>query len=121
MASSPATILAGACRTFREFCVEGAELNEARIAEHVNRSLMLVTALSPVIGYDRAAEIAHRADANGSTLREASRKLGHTSSLEFDRLNEPALKLGDDPTYEAGESPIISAGSMTRSNSSAPM
>ena len=67
-----ATILAGACRTFRVFCVEGAELNLARIAEHVNRSLMLVTALSPVIGYDKAAEIAHQADASGATLREAA-------------------------------------------------
>src|SRR5215469_5052278 len=55
-----ATILAGACRAFRMYCVEGAELNEARIAEHLSRSLMLVTALSPVIGYDRAAEIAHK-------------------------------------------------------------
>ena len=60
-----ATLLAGACRTFRVFCVEGASLNVARIAEHVDRSLMLVTALSPVIGYDRAAEIAHKADHDG--------------------------------------------------------
>ena len=61
-----ASLLAGACRTFRVFCVEGATLNEARIAEHVYRSLMLVTALSPVIGYDRAAEIAHQADHDGT-------------------------------------------------------
>ena len=67
-----ATLLAGACRTFRVFCVEGAALNTARIAEDVDRSLMLVTALSPVIGYDQAAEIAHRASHSGSTLREAA-------------------------------------------------
>ncbi len=64
-----ASLLAGACRAFRVFCVEGAALNEARIAEHVDRSLMLVTALSPVMGYDKAAEIAHKADHDGSTLR----------------------------------------------------
>ena len=62
------------------FCVEGAALNEARIAEHVSRSLMLVTALSPVIGYDRAAEIAHKADHDGSTLREAALSLGYISA-----------------------------------------
>jgi len=67
-----ATILAGACRAFRVYCVAGAELNEEQIAEHVNRSLMLVTALAPVIGYDKAAEIAHKANAEGSTLRAAA-------------------------------------------------
>jgi fumarate hydratase class II len=92
-----ATILAGACRTFRVFCVDGAELNEARIAEHVNRSLMLVTALSPVIGYDRAAQIAHQADADGSTLREAALELGYISAEDFDRVIDPASMIGDSP------------------------
>jgi fumarate hydratase class II len=92
-----ATILAGACRTFRVFCVDGAELNEARIAEHVNRSLMLVTALSPVIGYDRAAEIAHQADADGSTLREAALELGYISAEDFDRVIDPASMVDDSP------------------------
>jgi fumarate hydratase class II len=90
-----ATILAGACRTFRVFCVEGAELNETRIAEHVNRSLMLVTALSPVIGYDKAAEIAHKADADGGTLREAALELGYISAEDFDRVIDPAAMVGD--------------------------
>src|SRR6202163_4334451 len=90
-----ASLLAGACRTFREFCVEGAALNEARIAEHVSRSLMLVTALSPVIGYDKAAEIAHKADHDGSTLREAALSLGYISAQEFDRVTDPTSMVGD--------------------------
>jgi fumarate hydratase, class II len=85
-----ARILAGACRTFRQFCVEGAELNTEKIAEHVSRSLMLVTALSPVIGYDKAAEIAHKADAEGTTLREAALASGYISAVEFDRVTDPA-------------------------------
>jgi fumarate hydratase, class II len=90
-----AALLAGASRAFRVFCVEGAELNEARIAEHVERSLMLVTALSPVIGYDRAAEIAHKADHDGSTLRAAALSLGYISGEEFDRVIDPAAMVGD--------------------------
>jgi fumarate hydratase, class II len=90
-----ARIMAGACRAFRVFCVEGAELNQARIAEHVSRSLMLVTALSPVIGYDKAAEIVHTADAEGTTLREAALASGHISAADFDRVVDPAAMVGD--------------------------
>ena len=90
-----AALLAGASRAFRVFCVEGTELNEARIAEHVERSLMLVTALSPVIGYDRAAQIAHKADHDGSTLRAAALALGYISADEFDRVTDPASMVGD--------------------------
>jgi fumarate hydratase class II len=90
-----AGLLAGASRAFRVFCVEGIELNTARIAEHVGRSLMLVTALSPVIGYDKAAEIAHKADHDGSTLREAALALGYLSAEEFDRVSDPASMVGD--------------------------
>jgi fumarate hydratase class II len=90
-----AGLLAGACRTFRVFCVEGAELNTERIAEHVDRSLMLVTALSPVIGYDRAAEIAHKAEDDGSTLRAAALALGYVSAEEFDRITNPSSMVGD--------------------------
>jgi fumarate hydratase class II len=90
-----ATILTGACRTFRLYCVEGAELNHAKIAEHVSRSLMRVTALSPVIGYDKAAEIAHRADAEGSTLRESALASGYISAEEFDRVTDPSGMVGD--------------------------
>ena len=89
-----ATILTGACRAFRQFCVEGAELNRERIAEHVGRSLMLVTALSPVIGYDRAAQIAHQADATGCTLREAALASGYISAENFDKVVDPAAMVG---------------------------
>jgi fumarate hydratase class II len=91
-----ATILAGACRAFREFCVEGTELNRARISEHVERSLMLVTALTPVIGYDKAAQIAHQADATGSTLREAALASGYIDAADFDRVVDPAAMVGED-------------------------
>ncbi len=90
-----AALLAGASRAFRVFCVEGAALNEARIAEHVERSLMLVTALSPAIGYDKAAEIAHKADHEGTTLRAAALALGYISAEEFDRVTDPASMVGD--------------------------
>jgi fumarate hydratase class II len=90
-----ARLLAGACRAFRVFCVEGTELNRTRIAEHVDRSLMLVTALSPVIGYDKAADIAHKADHEGTTLREAALALGHITAEQFDRVIDPASMVGD--------------------------
>jgi fumarate hydratase, class II len=90
-----ATILTGACRTFREFCVSGAELDIERIAQHVSRSLMLVTALSPVIGYDKAAEIAHKANAEGATLREAALASGYISAEEFDRVIDPAAMVAE--------------------------
>jgi fumarate hydratase, class II len=97
-----ATLLAGASRTFRVFCVEGASLNLARIAGDVDRSLMLVTALSPVIGYDRAAEIAHRASHEGSTLREAALSLGYVTAAEFDQIIDPASMVGDLPPLPPG-------------------
>jgi fumarate hydratase class II len=83
------TILADACRTFREYCVEGIELNTRQIDTYVGRSLMLVTALSPVIGYDRASEIAHRADRDDTTLREAAVASGYISAEDFDRIVDP--------------------------------
>ena len=89
-----AAILADACRTLREYCVEGIELNTRQIAEYVGRSLMLVTALAPEIGYDRAAEIAHRADAENTTLREAALASGHISAEDFDRLVDPGGMTG---------------------------
>ncbi|HEX4833662.1 MAG TPA: class II fumarate hydratase [Trebonia sp.] len=97
-----ASILAGATRAFREFCVEGAELNRARIAELVSRSLMLVTALTPVIGYDRAARIAHDADASGSTLREAALASGYISAEDFDRVVDPAAMVGREGSSKPG-------------------
>jgi len=82
-------ILADVCRTFREFCVEGLEPDRERIAELVGRSLMLVTALSPSIGYDNAAAIAKKAHHEGTTLKEAALALGHLSEDEYDAAVRP--------------------------------
>ncbi|MEX0985154.1 MAG: class II fumarate hydratase [Actinomycetota bacterium] len=79
-----AVLLADACRNFREFCVQGLQPDRARIEELVHRSLMLVTALSPRIGYDKAAEIAKKAHHEGSTLKEAALLLGYVSEAEYD-------------------------------------
>jgi len=89
-----ARILGDAARSLREHSVEGTELDRDRIASHVERSLMLVTALSPHIGYDKAAQIAHRADHEGITLREAAMALG-VAAADFDRLVDPAAMVGD--------------------------
>jgi fumarate hydratase class II len=85
-----ARLLADACRSFREFCVEGLEPNRARIDELVNSSLMLVTALSPKIGYDRAAEIAKKAHHEGTSLKEAALALGYLTEAEYDEAVVPA-------------------------------
>ena len=87
-------ILADSCRTFREFCVEGIEANRDRIADLVGRSLMLVTALSPKIGYDKAAEIAKKAHHEGTTLKEATLSLGYLTETEFDDLVRPENMVG---------------------------
>jgi fumarate hydratase class II len=84
-----ARLLADACDRFREFAVEGLEADRERIAAHVGRSLMLVTALSPRIGYDRAAEVAKKAHHEGTTLRYAALALGYVSVDEFDELVRP--------------------------------
>jgi fumarate hydratase, class II len=84
-----ARLLADGCESFDEHCARGIEPNRTRIAELVERSLMLVTALSPRIGYDRAAEIAKKAHRDGSTLREAALALGYVSADELDRWLRP--------------------------------
>jgi fumarate hydratase, class II len=83
-------LLADGCASFEEHCARGIEANEARIRELVERSLMLVTALAPHIGYDRAAEIAKKAHREGSTLREAALALGYVSAEDFERWVQPA-------------------------------
>ncbi len=83
-------LLTDSCRLFGEFCVDGLEANTKKIAQYVDQSLMLVTALSPVIGYDEAARIAHKALEDDSTLREACIALGYLSGEEFDRHVVPA-------------------------------
>lgn len=84
-----ARLLADGCASFEEHCVRGIQANERRIAELVERSLMLVTALTPKIGYDRAAEIAKKAHREGTTLREAALALGYVSAQDFDRWVRP--------------------------------
>ena len=90
-----ALILADGCRMFRLHSVDGTELNRERIAEHLDRSLMLVTALSPVVGYDKAAAIAHTALHEGLTLREAALRSGDVTEAEFDRVVVPANMVGE--------------------------
>jgi fumarate hydratase class II len=82
-------ILADASRAFREICVEGLAADRDRIAELVERSLMLVTALSPSIGYDAAASIAKQAHREGRTLKEVAVELGHVTPEEYDRRVRP--------------------------------
>jgi fumarate hydratase class II len=83
------TLLSDACRAFRQFAVEGLEPDRQQIRRHLENSLMLVTALSPLIGYDRAGEVAKKAHAEGSTLREAAVALGYVTAEEFDRAVRP--------------------------------
>jgi fumarate hydratase class II len=84
------TILADGCENFRKFLVEGARPNLKKMREHVEQSLMLVTALVPVIGYDKAAKIAHHAMEHDLTLKAAALQLGFVSEAEFDRVIVPA-------------------------------
>jgi fumarate hydratase, class II len=91
-------LLGDACSSFSERCVEGLKANTTMIAQHVEHSLMLVTALAPHIGYDKAAEIAKLAHKESLTLREAALKTGYVSSADFDRFVDPTLMLG--PTDE---------------------
>ena len=82
-------LLGDAANSFTDNCIAGIKANEPRIAELMQRSLMLVTALSPRIGYDKAAHIAKTAHTNGTTLREEAIRLGYVSGPEFDRLVQP--------------------------------
>jgi fumarate hydratase class II len=91
-----ATLLADACDSFRERCVAGLAVDERRTAELVERSLMLVTALAPRIGYDQAAKVAQHAHANGLTLREAALAMGVLTAPELDELLRPETMLGGD-------------------------
>ena len=82
-------LLADACNNFTDFCIEGLVANEKTIKHHVDNSLMLVTALTPVIGYDKAAKIAHDAHINHTTLREEAVNLGYLTAEEFDQHVKP--------------------------------
>ena len=82
-------LLTDSCDRFREFCVEGLQPDYDQIAHHLNNSLMLVTALNPIIGYDKAAKVAKKAHAERTTLREAALALGFLSAEEFDAAVVP--------------------------------
>lgn len=83
-------LLADGSANFRKFLVEGIKANRKRIQAYVDQSLMLVTALAPVIGYDKASEIAHHAMHNDMTLKDAALALKHIEEAEFDRIVDPS-------------------------------
>jgi fumarate hydratase class II len=83
------TLMTDGCTNFRKFLVEGTQPNTKKIAEYVDRSLMLVTALAPVIGYDKASQIAHYAMDHDLSLKEAALKLGFVDEAEFNRVVDP--------------------------------
>jgi fumarate hydratase, class II len=83
------TIMTDGCTNFRKFLIEGTQPNLKKITEYVDRSLMLVTALAPVIGYDEASEIAHYALDHDLSLKQAALKLGYVTEDEFDRVVDP--------------------------------
>ena len=83
------TIMTDSCTNFRKFLVEGTQPNLKKINQYVEESLMLVTALSPVIGYDKASKIAHYANDNDLTLKAAAIKLGYVTEAEFDSVVDP--------------------------------
>jgi fumarate hydratase, class II len=90
--------LTDGCTNFRKYLVEGTRPNLKKIKEDVDRSLMLVTALSPVIGYDKASKIAHYAMDNDLTLKEAALKLGYVTEADFDRIVDPEKMVAPFPT-----------------------
>src|ERR1035438_8443495 len=102
-----ALIMADACDRFREFMVEGAELNEAKLTGDIERSVMMVTALSPVIGYDQAAVISHYAIDHDLTLKQAALANGVSEEL-FDRVVDPLAMTGGGP--ERYSKPAVEPG-----------
>jgi fumarate hydratase, class II len=87
-------LLADACESFTDHCVSGIEANRAQIKKHLDNSLMLVTALNPFIGYDKAAQIAKTAHKNGTTLKEEAVKLGFLTAEQFDQYVKPETMIG---------------------------
>lgn len=90
-----ARILADGCEKFRVYSVAGTKVNEKRTGEFLNNSLMLVTVLSPVIGYDNAAKIARTAHSDGTSLHEAAIKTGLIDASKFDEVVNPKNMVGD--------------------------
>ena len=88
-------LLTDGCNSFRRHCIEGLQPDPQRMQEHPENSLMLVTALNPVIGYDKAAEIAQHAYTDGISLRQAAIDLGYLTEQEFDSAVRPETMLGN--------------------------
>jgi fumarate hydratase, class II len=105
-------IITDSCTNFRKFLVEGTEPNRKRINQYLEESLMLVTALSPVIGYDKASKIAHYAMDNDLTLKAAALKLGFVTEAEFNRVVDPRKMVRP---YVAG--PVVAHGTGSRRKS----
>lgn len=82
-------LLADGCRNFQQHCIAGLQPDATQMAEHLERGLMLVTALNPHIGYDKAAQIAKQAYQDGTTLREAALQLGYLNNEQFDAWVRP--------------------------------
>ena len=97
-------LLADGCAAFNQFCVKDLEPNMPRIAEHLNESLMLVTALSPHIGYEPAAQIALTAHHEGTTLREAALRTGLLTPEQFEQWVRPEQMTGPTSTQRMTES-----------------
>lgn len=83
------SLIGDGCSSFRRFCLDGLQVNQRQIDEYVEQSLMLVTALNPIIGYDKASKIAQKADADNTTLKQACMALGFLTEAEFDRAISP--------------------------------
>lgn len=90
-------LLSDACLSFKDHCIVGIEANLETIAGYVRNSLMLVTALNPHIGYDKAAEIAKKAHHEKTTLKAAALALGHVTAEEFDAMVRPDRMTGQPP------------------------
>jgi fumarate hydratase class II len=101
------TIMTDGCVNFRKFLIEGTKPNLKKINSYVERSLMLVTALSPVIGYDKASKMTYYAMDNDVTLKAAALKLGFVTEAEFDRVVDPKKMV---TSYVASDAPAPSAG-----------
>ena len=87
-------LIADSCNSLTDNCIDGLDANRDRIGELMERSLMLVTALAPTIGYDKATEIAKTAHKNGTTLREEALRLGYVSEEEFEKVVRPEKMIG---------------------------
>jgi fumarate hydratase class II len=98
-------LVGDACESFDEHCARGLEPNRAEIARKVQGSLMLVTALAPHIGYDKAAKVAKHAHATGATLRDAALTLGVLTGEDYDRWVKPQEMIGPDHRLDPAKSP----------------